>query len=292
MERLVPAVIERLPELLDEVSSQLAEQWPDYAYFITTQRNEVMVAARTFIWRLVGLTKQDRTEPSVAWDGGTEQPEQPVFEEIGRVQWQQGRDLTCLLSAYRVGARVAWHHVAEVALDMGLAPDAFASLAEAVFVFIDQLSSASARGYVREQSEAVATRERMRDELVELLLSDRSDSSLIHTTAARVGWQLPREATVVLIDQDNPVGRALLDRLDDSYLRIRRQRRLGVIVPDPSGPRRRERLAEALRGADAVVGHTVPLDKLPASVRVAEVAVRLQRAKVLVDDPVFVDEHM
>lgn len=289
LERLAPAVIERLPQLLEEVSSQLGKQWPDYANFIIEEREEVVVAARTFIQRLIRLAERDLSELSVAWDGGAEQP---VFEEIGRVQWRQGHDLTSLLSAYQVGARAAWHHVAEVALSMGTAPDEFASLAEAVFVFIDQLSSASARGYVLEQSGAAAARERMRDELAELLLSDRSDSASVRAAAARVGWTLPREAAVVLIEQDNAVGRALLDRLDDSNLHIRRQGRLGAIVPDPAGPRRRERLTSALRGAEAVVGHSVSLDKLPASMGVAEIAATLRRSRVLVDDPVFVDEHL
>ena len=74
-----------------------------------------------------------------------------------------------------MGARVAWHHVSRAALELGVEPEALAALAEAVFIFVDQLSSASARGYVLEQSEAAGARERLRDELVELLLSDRSD---------------------------------------------------------------------------------------------------------------------
>ena len=76
-----------------------------------------------------------------------------MFEEIGRLQWQEGKDLTTLLAAYQLGARVAWRHVSPTALDLEVAPAVLAALAEAVFVFIDQLSSASARGYVLEQSE-------------------------------------------------------------------------------------------------------------------------------------------
>lgn len=67
---------------------------------------------------------------------------------------------------------------------------------------------------------------------------------------------------------------------------------LVAIVPDPQGPGRRKRLATALRGAKAVVGATVPLHRLPASMGFAEHAVRLQQAGVLAEDPLFVDEHL
>jgi len=279
--------------MLEDVTRLLGDQWPDYAAFMITERDEVLVSATMFIHRLVGMARWDITELSGASNRPADQlGEQPLFEEIGRAQWQQGRDLTSLLSAYQVGARVAWHHVAEVALETGVSADVFASLAEAVFIFVDQLSSASARGYVLEQSQAAAARERLRDELGNMLLSDRSDSAAIRSTAARVDWPIPREAAVILVEPDNPVGGALLARLDQSCLQVRRQRMVCAIVPDPVGPQRRERLSSALRGAGAVVGHAVPIEQLPASMRVAEVAAQLRRSRVLEDDPVFVDEHL
>ncbi len=82
----------------------------------------------------------------------------------------------------------------------------------------------------------------------------------------------------------------LLDRLDHSCLRLRRGQMLVTIVPDPEGPGRRKRLATTLRGAGAVVGATVPLDRLPASMGLAEHAVALKH--LLRDDPLFVDEHL
>lgn len=290
---LATATADRLPRMLDDVTRLLSQDWPDYADFIVSEREEVLVSASMFLHRLMKMAKWDITElPGVSDQPPEQLTEQPLFEEIGRAQWQQGRDLTSLLSAYQIGARVAWHHVAEAALQVGVPSDVFASLAEAVFIFIDQLSSASARGYVLEQSEAAAARERLRDELANMLLSDRSDSGAIRAAAARIDWPLPREAAVVLVEPDNPVGVALLARLDQSCLHVRRQRMVCTIVPDPGGPGRRERLSSALRGAGAVVGHAVPLENLPASMRVAEVAAQLRRTHVLADDPVFVDEHL
>ncbi|MDQ3762772.1 MAG: helix-turn-helix domain-containing protein [Actinomycetota bacterium] len=284
---LVPAIIDRLPAILADVRELLVEQEPDYARFLAEEFDEVVAAAEGFIARLVGLAERDPSTMAPQLASGVEQV---LFEEIGRIHYVQQRDVTSLLAAYRTGAAVAWRHVADTALQLGVPAEAFAGLAAAVFAAVEQLSSASLQGYVRAQTTAAHARERLRDELAELLLSDRCDTAAVRAAAARAGWPLPRQAAVVLIGADNEVGRTLLDRLDDSCLRLRRGQMLVAIVPDPDGPGRRKRLATALRGAGAVVSATVPLDQLPASVGLAEHAVRLQH--ILSDDPLFVDEHL
>jgi hypothetical protein len=218
--------------------------------------------------------------------------EHELFEEIGRIQWRQGRDLTALLAAYQVGARVFWHSVSATAVERQVAPRTLAALAEAVFLFVDKLSSSSARGYVMEQSEAAATRERLRDELVGLLLSDRADADAVRAAARRAGWPVPETVAVVLADPDNPTAHAVLARMDPSHLVFSRPPLMGAIVPDPERPGLRQRLAHTLSGAQAVVGMPVAPEGLPASVYVAEIASRLQQTGVLPDDPVFTDEHL
>lgn len=289
LQELVPAIVDRLPAILAEVGELLAERYPDYAGFLADDFDEVVGAAEGFTARLVGLVERDPSTMAPELESGAEQT---LFEEIGRMHCRQQRDVTDLLAAYRTGAGVAWRHVADTALRIGVPAEAFAGLAAAVFAAVDQLSSASLRGYVQEQSTAGYARERLRDELAELLLSGRSDMAAIRAAATRAGWALPREASVVMIDPDNEVGRVLLARLDDSCLQLRRPHVLVAIVPDPSGPGRRARLATALRGAAAVVGATVPLDRLPGTVHLTELAVRLRQADVLPDDPLFVDEHL
>ncbi|MGH3914867.1 MAG: PucR family transcriptional regulator [Pseudonocardiaceae bacterium] len=286
---LVPAIVERLPVILTEVGDLLAEQHPDYARFLAGEFDEVLTAAEGFVARLVGLAQGDPSAMAPELECGVEQT---LFEEIGRLHCRRHQDVTRLLAAYRGGAVVAWRHVADTALRIGMPVGAFAGLATAVFTAVDELSSASLRGYVQEQSRVGYTRERQRDELAELLLSDRSDTAAIRAAAARAEWPLPREAAVVMIDPDNEVARVLLARLDASCLRLNRGRALLAIVPDPAGPGRRTRLATTLRGAGAVVGATARLDRLPATVHLAELATRLRQAQVLSDDPLFVDEHL
>ena len=218
LEGLVPALVERLPAILTEVRELMADEWPDYADFLAHEQDEVVLAAKAFMEVLVEIAESDIGAFPRGMEPG---PQVELFEEIGRIQWQEGRDLTTLLSAYQLGARVAWHHVSRTALDVGVAPASLAALAEAVFIFIDRLSSASARGFVMEQSEAVASRERLRDELVDLILSDRSDSAAVKQAANRAGWTLPTEAAVILISPENHLGQSVLSRLDASCLPIR-----------------------------------------------------------------------
>lgn len=286
---LIPAVVARLPLILAEVGELIAEQHSDYPGFVIEELDGVVAAAEGFVSWLVGLAERD---PLLSAPELTFGVEQALFEELGRVHWQRQRDVTNLLAAYRTGAAVAWRHVADTALRFDVPAEVFAALAAALFAAVDQLSSASLRGYLRAQASAGCARERLREKLAELLLSDRSDTVVIRAAAIQAGWSLPRQAAVVLIAPNNEIGRMLHDHLDDSWLRLRRPQMLVAIVPDPSGPGRRKRLATALRGTAAVVGATVPLDRLPASVGLAELAVRLQQAHILSDDPLFVDEHL
>jgi hypothetical protein len=285
--RLIPALNDHLPAILSEVREHFRSDWPDYAEYLAHEQGEVTAAVRAFLTSLVKVAEQPG---GAAGDGDS--PHIALFEGIGRLQFQENRELSSLLAAYQVGGRVAWRHVSRAALALGVEPAALAGLAEAVFIFVDQLSSASARGYVWEQSEAVAERERRREELVDLLLSGRSDLGAVRTAAVRAGWSLPSEAAVILIDSTNPIGQTFLSRLDSTCLPVRRRNVVGAIVPDPDGPGRRGRLAKALRGARAVVGHPVALEHLPVSVDIAETAAELQRTGVLEDDPVFADEHL
>jgi hypothetical protein len=293
---MLPLLLERLPDMLDEVRVMLSAGWPDYAEFLAEEQAEVTGAAEAFMLWLIDTVEQEAGSAATLGAGRPRQgpvgSRLELFQEIGRVQWREGREISTLLSAYQVGARVAWRYVSGAALQAGVEPETLAALAEGVFAFVDQLSSASAHGYVMEQSQSVAEREMLRDELVELLLSDRSTSSAVRAAAARAGWTVPNEAAVILLSVNNAVGHEALNRLDSSCLLIRRRTLLGAIVPDPVRPGRRQRLKASLAGTAAVVGHPVPLEQLPVSVQFAELTARLRATGVLDDDVVFVEDHL
>lgn len=281
-----------VPALLDEVGVMLRPVAREYSDFVAERPTEVVVAANAGMEALV-----QHAQLCLSSDAPAEQAALPstvlsLFEEVGRNQWREGYALRTLLSAYQVGGRVAWHHVAAVVMASDTAASVLAALAEAVFLFVDELCAASTDGYVAAQAASAAERERCRDFLVELLLSDRSDSVELQAAASQAGWPLPKRAAIVLIDRDNDVGRQSLSRLGPDCLPVRGSGRTGMIVPDTDGPGRRHRLAEVLRTSGAVVGRDVALAHLPASARLAELALQLRRSGTLTDDPVFVDAHL
>jgi hypothetical protein len=283
------ALVERLPQLLDEVRDGLRESWPDYAEFLDHDREGVIEAAKQFAPQLLEAVS---LEGDGQRDGLGDHTLQMVFEQIGRRQLRLGSDLARLLTAFQFGSRLAWRHVSAAALESRLAPADLAALADAVFGFVNKLSFAAARGYLLEQVEDARTRERNREELAALLLSGRASQPAIRSAARRAGWRVPATAAVALIDPDDAIARRVIDGLGPDALRFSGNDRYGAIIPVPADGAGRIHLGRLLQGASAVVGSVVSLDLLPRSTEVAEIAARLQQAGLLADDPVFADEHL
>lgn len=276
-------LMSRLPEILIDVRTELADRWPDYAAFLEADLDGVLDgAAELFVHRLVAQATDPSAEPP-----SSDQTLHVVFEQVGRQQWQQGYDLTRLLTAYQVGARVAWRHVARTAQDVPLSPEAVAVLAESVFDFVNHLSQSSTTGYVLAQGDDARARDRYRAELAEILLSERASPAMMRAAADRARWPLPARAALVVFTE-SAEG---LSRLDSLALHVRQGELPSAIVDDPSGPRRAP-FARALAGAGAVVGPTVPIDALARTVDLCRTAVALVSSGVLSGDPVFVDDHL
>ena len=277
--------------LIDDLIGQLEAVVPEYAGFLLAHRDEATIAAESVVGTLLEAAEHlliENALPDPLWGESTD-PE--VFERIGRLQWQQGMPIGKLLAAYQLGARQAWRQISRQALKHSALPEVLAALAEAVFCFVDQLSSASASGYLAEQRESTVAREQARDTLASLLLAGTASIDTVRSAAVRAGWRLPNTAAFVLTASPD-AGAAAIGRLGDSCLRLRWEGNPGAIVPDASAPGRRQRLAAELSGASAIVGHTVELARLPASARIVEIALRLTEEKVLTADPVFVADHL
>ncbi|MGN6334325.1 MAG: PucR family transcriptional regulator [Motilibacteraceae bacterium] len=291
--RLTASLVDGLPGLLGEVAALLDDGWPDYARFLREHHGQVLGAAASAMPALVTIATRTFVDSDAAGD-----PEVAprLFEQIGAVHARAGRELTPLLAAYNVGARAAWRHVAAAGVRAHAPQQILTALAEAVFAFVGQLSAATTRGYVHEQSESLVARERRRDELAEMLLTERSTLPQLQTAAQRAGWPLPREAAVVLVPRQSPLADTLGSRFDPGWLPVRRTGLVGAIVPDAGAPAKRQRIASRLAGCGVVVGRAVPLDELPSSARMVAVALRLVAEQVLEGgegaDPVFVEDHL
>ncbi len=69
-----------------------------------------------------------------------------VYRALGQGEMRAGRSLDSLLTAYRIGARVAWRRFAAAGVEAGLDPDTLYLLAEGIFAYIDVLSVRVGRG--------------------------------------------------------------------------------------------------------------------------------------------------
>ena len=287
-ELLEARMAERLPQLLLDVRDRLLTGWPDYAAFLDEDLDAIRDGAGLFLHRLMVLATSGLSEGSRPLED--EQAVQVVFQQIGARQWELGHDLTRLLTAYQVGARVAWRHVAETASSLGMSAEGTAVLAESVFDFVNHLSHASTQGYFRAQATDARARERYREELGDLMLSERSTMAAVRAAADRARWRLPSRVALVLADDEGE----LTSRLDASALPVRLGDLVGAIVADPGSERAfdRERLARSLRGVPTVVGVTVPVETLPRTVELAQIAQGLSRDGVLRGSPVFVEDHL
>lgn len=292
---LLATLSDALPEVIEQIIELLSEQWPEYAGFLAADP-EVPRLAAAALEHLVQLRHEVPSRPPAGSLGGQRGLRAAeafgAFRNVGRLEFREGRTLGPLLSAYRAGARIAWRRLSAVAIAEGLSSNDVAALAEAVFIFIDDLSAASAQGYLEEQRAGAAERDRLRGALAELLLSDRATAAAVDATAAAAGWRVPSTVALVAAEPPSEGAPQLLGRLEAAALPVHRETVVGAVVADPDGPGRRDQLRRQLRGCGAVVGPAVPPQLLPGTVGVVGVAQRLRREGRLTDEPVFVDERL
>ena len=101
-----------------------------------------------------------------------------VFRKLGEAEFTEGRDLTFLHTAYRVGGRVAWHHLAEFGQQHEVPAQLLFACADAVFGYVGDISALTTDGY---QSAATRADTAVRDSPVSWPISVRvmSPRSLI-----------------------------------------------------------------------------------------------------------------
>jgi len=271
-----------LPGLADELVRAIAVEVPDYARAMEGEFGRVVrLGVETALGRFVDLIE----DPT-----GDDGRGKATYVNLGRGEMRAGRSLDALLSAYRLGSRLAWRRFVEAGVAGGLEPDAIYALGEAIFAYIDELSAESAEGYAEEQTAAAGESERRRRRLVRLFAQDPPPGQeAIRTAAAGAGWALPRgglAALVAAVAETGEPGEALLDSTAARLARQLGEGAIGaeafgaalVIVPDPDAPGRRRRLAAAIMEHPVALGPTVPWAEALRSVRRAVATERLAAA--------------
>lgn len=186
-------------------------------------------------------------------EAGGPVPRSDVYLALGRGEMRAGRSLDSLLSAYRIGARVAWRRFAAAGVAAGLEPETLYLLAESIFAYIDGLSAESAEGHALEQSAAAGEAQLRRRRLVRLLLREPpEDPSVVEAAASDAGWALPRSLAVLAIG--GPHRHAVAVRLPPEGVTEALGELVCAVVPDPDGPGPRAELKGAVLEAGAVAG--------------------------------------
>ena len=254
-------VREALGAIADEVVAAIQREVPDYARpleggFGASIRLGTEVALR----RLIG-DEQDASSDR-------------VYRRLGAGEYRAGRGLDALQSAYRVGARVAWRRISDVAAAAGASPGAQRSLAEAVFAYIDRIAGESVEGYAEAQLSDAGDLDRRRGELAELLLAGAAvdDAELLRVSEA-ARWPLPRTLACLAVSGEG--AERARHRISGDALPARRGEAVLMIVANPAGLEREARGIARQPGLLAGLGPTVAVGELPAAARLARRALAL-----------------
>src|SRR4051794_14633414 len=171
-----------LPAVADEIIATIGREIPAYERPMEGLFGQmVRLGVETALLRFIG--------------GEADTPTQ-TYVDLGRGEYHAGRSLENLLAAYRIGARVTWRRFVEAGTAGGLAPEALYDIGEAIFAYIDTLSSESAEGYAHEQRAEAGERRRARWELVQALAEDAD----VAPAAELAGWDIPRQVAALVVD--------------------------------------------------------------------------------------------
>jgi hypothetical protein len=151
---LAAALRPALPELSDAIIIAIGEQVPAYARPLEGPFGRALrVGVRTALARFVdGIEDPSNEDPDA----------RRLYVELGRAEFRGGRSLDALLSAYRLGARLAWERFVAAGEAAGHEPATLYHLASAIFSYIDGISADSVEGYAEERAETEGERQRRR----------------------------------------------------------------------------------------------------------------------------------
>lgn len=250
-----------LPEAVSATVVEIAHGVPAYAGALDSDMGPVVTRgtelALTRLLDLFGTDNPALNERSARF-----------YRRIGAIESEQGRSMAALLSAYRIGARVAWEHMSTCAVSAGVSTTDLVQLAESIFVYIDELSGASVQGH----ASRAGLRDVQRSRLVELLIEGAvlGDPLGVQAAADAVGWTIPERMAVAVVPL--PPGREPTPPAD--VLALIDGDEAIAVLPDPSGPGRRRRLEQAWEGTQVFVGTVRPPAQAPVSLAHAR---RVQR---------------
>ncbi len=261
---LADSIVSVLPSLAEDIIGAIQREVAAYARplagdFGTGIRTGTELALRHFI-------------------GSGDVGSMAVYRSLGRGEHRAGRTLDSLQAAYRVGARVAWRRISELAADAGADAELQRRLAERMFSYIEQLAAESVEGYSEAQLEQAGELQRQRRDLFAMLLAERPyEQGAIRLAADRAAWLLPSVVACVVVaaDRAGPLRR----RLTGDALEGEMEGRACLLVPEPLRlPREARRAVRELR-APVALGPVVAPSEAHRSWRWARLACELESGR-------------
>jgi hypothetical protein len=274
----LPAVVE---EMVAKILASVAEYArPGDGSYARAVRRGAEEAASQFVQRIA--------DPGASWDQAAD-----VFRRLGRAEAGQGRSLEALQSALRAGARAALRWLTDASRWMDAPLETLGLLAEALFVFLDEIAAWCADGYAQAQAKVADEVQGRRRRLLGLLLAEPQPPAEAVTEMARLAqWRQPRLVSVVVLADHHPSG-GRLPALPGEVLHDLARVPPVLIVPDPYGPGRRDMLDRGLRGFRGAVGPPTGPREAAKSLHWAREALGLAEQGVFGDCPiVHCDDHL
>jgi hypothetical protein len=257
-QEMVEVVRAQVPELVARVIRAIADESPAYG--------EVLVSPEGIAIR-IGIERAVVAFLDAAQRGGHPSAETgELWRRLGEAELQAGRGLDALRAAFRIGTRAAWRSAAELAAAGGFETELVIELAEAIFVYTDELAADVVEGYLQAQSDEAGELERRRRRLAVLLLdAEGADPEAVASAAGLARWPLPRTVGVLALATPSPTQ--VMRRLGVEPLVGSDAGGVFLILPDPEGPGRRTRIERAVGAQVAALGPTVPLRDALRSLR-------------------------
>lgn len=275
---LAAALAPELPPLADEVIAAIGEAVPEYRRPLEGAFGQGLRAGvRRSLQQFVDL---------IGRSGGVSVSSREVYRELGRGEQRAGRTLDALQAAYRLGARLSWRRLSDVARARGADAETVSLLAESIFAYVEEVSASSIEGYAQAQAEVASERERRLRRLVAILVQHQPDDADIdlYTLATEAGWRLPRRVAVLACE--HPDVTRLSAMIGEGAIGARLEDVTCVLVPG-AGERRVaevERAVMRLEKRDvwrAAMGPFATVGEAPIGFARASSTLALQQAGVL-----------
>ena len=265
--KLAKALRPALPDLAQHIIVAIGREIPAYARPLEGPFGRALrIGVERALTRFV-----DEIERPGAGDGGARE----IYVALGRGEMRAGRSLDALLSAYRIGARLAWERFLAAGEAAGHEPRTLYRLASAIFDYIDGISAESVEGFTEERAAAEGERQRRRRALARLLARDDVSGEEVHDLARLAAWSRPEVIAALVVGDasgEEPDADRLASRMGGGVIAAAEGTLAIAWVPDPQAPGRRAQLESGLDGVPAALGPAVALGRAPLSLARARAA--------------------